>query len=97
VDDGETFVLEPHDPLYDGEIETGGADRITAPMPGKVVAVLATEGQAVRRGDALIVLEAMKMEHTMTAPRDGAIAFLGAAAGDQIAEGAVLVRFAGES
>jgi acetyl/propionyl-CoA carboxylase alpha subunit len=96
VDDGETFVLEPHDPLYDVQTEENVSGSITAPMPGKVVAVHVSAGQKVRRGDALLVLEAMKMEHTMTAPRDGDIETVGASAGDQIAEGAVLVRFVGE-
>ncbi len=97
VYDGETFVLEPHDPLYDAETEENVSGSIAAPMPGKVVAVHVSPGQKVRRGDALVVLEAMKMEHTLTAPRDGDIESVGAAAGDQIAEGALLVRFAGES
>ncbi len=97
VDDGETFVLEPHDPLYDAETEENVSGSIAAPMPGRVVAVHVVPGQKVRRGDALLVLEAMKMEHTLTAPRDGVVEAVGAAAGDQIAEGTVLVRFVGEN
>ena len=54
-------------------------------------------GQAVRRGEPLIVLEAMKMEHTLTAPRDTVIGTVEAATGDQIVEGAVLVRFEGDA
>ena len=52
----------------------------------------ATAGQAVKRGDALVVMEAMKMEHTLTAPRDGVVASVDASAGAQTVEGAVLVR-----
>jgi acetyl-CoA carboxylase biotin carboxylase subunit len=96
VDGGETFVLHPHDPLYDVETEEDVGDSIVAPMPGKVVQVHTQVGQKVRRGDALLVLEAMKMEHTMIAPRDGEIEHLATMVGDQIAEGTILVRFTGE-
>jgi len=65
---------------------------VRAPMPGKVLEVKATAGQAVKRGDALVVMEAMKMEHTLTAPRDGVVASVDASAGAQTVEGAVLVR-----
>ncbi len=69
-----------------------GGDDVRAPMPGKVLDVKAAAGQAVKRGDALVVMEAMKMEHTLTAPRDGVVAEVGAVAGVQTVEGAVLVR-----
>ena len=95
VDEGETFVLHPHDPLYDAEEAEDAGDSMAAPMPGRVVQVHVKSGQQVRRGDALIVLEAMKMEHTLAAPRDGIVEAVTAAAGEQISEGAVLVRFAG--
>jgi acetyl-CoA carboxylase biotin carboxylase subunit len=95
VDEGETFVLHPHDPLYDTETEGDAGDSVVAPMPGRVVQAHVKAGQQVRRGDALMVLEAMKMEHTLSAPRDGTVETVGASVGDQITEGAVLVRFAG--
>jgi acetyl-CoA carboxylase biotin carboxylase subunit len=95
VDEGETFVLHPHDPLYDTEAEEDAGDSVVAPMPGRVVQVHVKAGQEVRRGDALMVLEAMKMEHTLSAPRDGTVENVGASAGDQITEGVILVRFAG--
>ncbi|MEQ8964925.1 MAG: acetyl/propionyl/methylcrotonyl-CoA carboxylase subunit alpha [Azospirillaceae bacterium] len=66
---------------------------LTAPMPGRVVAVLVGEGDSVAKGTALMVLEAMKMEHTVTAPRDGVVARLPFAAGDTVAEGVELVGF----
>ncbi len=94
---GETFVLRVHDPLHDGEAEGEGAERILAPMPGKIIHVHVQAGQSVRRGDPLVVLEAMKMEHTLAAPRDTVIAAVEAALGDQITEGSVLVRFAEEA
>jgi len=73
----------------DGAAEGG---RLTAPMPGKVVAFLAKPGDRVTRGQPLAVLEAMKMEHTITAPRDGQVEELLYAAGDQVGEGGELLR-----
>ena len=69
--------------------ETGG---LTAPMPGKVLAVHVALGQTVRRGQALAVMEAMKMEHTLHAPRDGVVAEVLHSAGEQVPEGAELLR-----
>ena len=68
--------------------------RLTAPMPGKVVSFLARPGDAVKAGQALAVMEAMKMEHTIAAPRDGTVAELLYGVGDQVAEGAELLRLA---
>ena len=95
VDEGETVVLHPHDPLYDAEDEDGATGAVTSPMPGRVVQVYVKPGQPVRRGEALMVLEAMKMEHTLSAPCDGTVESVAAATGDQVGEGVVLVRFAG--
>ena len=75
----------------DGAAEGG---RLTAPMPGKVIAFLAKAGDAVTLGQPLAVMEAMKMEHTITAPRDGTIEALLYAPGDQVAEGGELLRLA---
>jgi 3-methylcrotonyl-CoA carboxylase alpha subunit len=75
----------------DGAAEGG---RLTAPMPGKVIAFLAKPGDAVTLGQPLAVMEAMKMEHTISAPRDGTIAELLYAPGDQVAEGGELLRLA---
>jgi 3-methylcrotonyl-CoA carboxylase alpha subunit len=69
-----------------------GGDAVLAPMPGLVGTVHAVAGAAVRRGEPLVVLEAMKMEHVLVAPRDGRVAEVLVAAGDQVADGAVLVR-----
>jgi 3-methylcrotonyl-CoA carboxylase alpha subunit len=66
--------------------------RLTAPMPGKVISVLVKVGDAVKSGQAVAVMEAMKMEHTLNAPRDGVVEELLYAAGDQVAEGAELLR-----
>ena len=93
TDGGETWNLALHDPF--AELESGGAasDRLVAPMPGKIVRVLATADDRVSRGQPLLVLEAMKMEHTLSAPADAQIARIDVAVGDQVQEGAVVVRF----
>jgi 3-methylcrotonyl-CoA carboxylase alpha subunit len=69
--------------------EEGG--RLTAPMPGKVISVLVRAGQRVAKGQPLLVMEAMKMEHTIAAPVDGEVRLLHYAVGDQVPEGEVLV------
>jgi 3-methylcrotonyl-CoA carboxylase alpha subunit len=66
--------------------------RLTAPMPGKLIAFLAQPGQEVKQGQPLAVMEAMKMEHTITAPRDGLVAELLYAVGDQVSEGEELLK-----
>ena len=63
-------------------------------MPGKVVSFLAQPGDTVTRGQPLAVMEAMKMEHTISAPRDGVVAELLYAVGDQVPEGGELLRMA---
>ncbi len=69
-----------------------GSGRITPPMNGRVVAVLAEAGAQVKRGQGLIVLESMKMEHTLAAPCDGVLAELTCAVGEQVAPGKLLAR-----
>ncbi len=83
------------DPLAQASTAHAGG-RLTALMPGRVVALLVKVGDTVKTGDALAVTEAMKMEHTMTAPRDGVVSELLCAAGDQLPEGAELLRLAEE-
>ena len=70
-----------------GEAAAEGG-RLTAPMPGKVVSFAVKAGDKVSKGQALAVMEAMKMEHTIAAPADGMVAELMYAPGDQVAEGA---------
>ncbi|EJL23708.1 acetyl/propionyl/methylcrotonyl-CoA carboxylase subunit alpha [Novosphingobium sp. AP12] len=69
-----------------------GSGAILAPMPGKVIAVDVAQGQAVTKGQKLLTLEAMKMEHTLTAPFDGVVAELNASAGQQVQVDALLVK-----
>ncbi|MCB1995263.1 MAG: 3-methylcrotonyl-CoA carboxylase, partial [Rhodoferax sp.] len=66
--------------------------RLTAPMPGKVISIAVKAGDAVKQGQAVAVMEAMKMEHTLHAPRDGTVGELLCGVGDQVAEGAELIR-----
>src|SRR5262249_31310833 len=70
IRDGETFEVNEYDPLASAEAEGEVTERIVAPMPGKVTRVLVKEGERVERGQPLVVLEAMKMEHTLVAPGD---------------------------
>ncbi len=72
--------------------EAGGG-RLTSPMPGTVVRVLVEAGQTVRKDEPLVVLEAMKMEHTITAPADGIVEAMPFAVGDRVEEGVELVGF----
>ncbi|MCI2393015.1 acetyl/propionyl/methylcrotonyl-CoA carboxylase subunit alpha [Aliiroseovarius sediminis] len=86
--------LEFHvvDPLDQDAGAGAGAGVVEAPMPGLVKAVFAKAGQEVKQGDRLAVLEAMKMEHSLTAARDGVVAEVLVADGDQVEAGAPLVR-----
>ena len=72
------------------------AGRLTAPMPGKVLSFAVQAGDKVSRGQALAVMEAMKMEHTIAAPADGVVAEILFAPGDQVQEGAELLRLQAE-
>lgn len=85
-------VLQLQDPLaHAGEGHSEGG-RLTAPMPGKLVSFAVKAGDAVTKGQALAVMEAMKMEHTIAAPADGMVQELLYAPGDQVTEGAELIR-----
>jgi 3-methylcrotonyl-CoA carboxylase alpha subunit len=91
--DGASYRLRLLDPLVSGGDEEAGDGRLSAPMPGKVVQVKVAAGAAVSRGDALMVLEAMKMEHTLLAPADGTVTAVHYAQGDQVEEGVDLLEF----
>ena len=86
--------IDTVDPLaHAGDTQAEGG-RLTAPMPGKVVSFAVRAGDAVSRGQPLAVMEAMKMEHTIAAPADGVVQELLYAPGDQVTEGAELLRLA---
>ncbi len=67
-----------------------GGVKINAPMPGKILGVKASVGQAVKRGDVIVILEAMKMENEIVAPQDGTVASINTTVGEQVEAGAVL-------
>lgn len=92
VFDGYGLAFTRIDPLQQAAGAQGDGNLIEAPMPGLVREVFATVGQAVAKGDKLAVLEAMKMEHSLLAARDGVVAEVLAQAGDQVEAGAALVR-----
>ncbi|KIP86210.1 3-methylcrotonyl-CoA carboxylase [Stenotrophomonas maltophilia] len=100
-DAGQVYLFTPqgqqrftvHDPVGESEQATADAGSLLAPMPGRIVATLVEPGSKVSRGTPLVVLEAMKMEHTLAAPADGTVHGYRAKAGEQVGDGAVLVDF----
>jgi 3-methylcrotonyl-CoA carboxylase alpha subunit len=89
--DGAVHGFDLVDPLLPAHAEAAGGGRVMAPIPGRVASVLVAAGQDVTRGQALVVMEAMKMEITLSAPADGKIAEVRCAAGDMVDEGRELV------
>ncbi len=100
--DGGLVTFDCGEAFFVSERFDGGAghalssNTILSPMPGKIIAVDVSLGQSVVKGQKLVTLEAMKMEHSLTAPFDGIIAELNAATGGQVSEGMVLVRMEAE-
>ncbi|WP_375381933.1 acetyl/propionyl/methylcrotonyl-CoA carboxylase subunit alpha [uncultured Sphingomonas sp.] len=90
-DDAQNFLFKPerHDGIATGTAADGA---ILSPMPGRVIAVEVAAGDAVAKGQRLVVLEAMKMEHELIAPFDGTVAAVNASVGGQVTEGTLLVR-----
>ena len=90
--DNGTVLLEEvrEEPVRPGDEHSGDAE-LTSPMPGAVVAVSVTDGQAVEAGATVVSVEAMKMEHALRSPVAGTVELL-AAVGDQVARGQVLAR-----
>lgn len=89
--DGDAWAVHPYDPVADRtSAGTAHHGALTAPMPGTVTVVKATLGEQVKRGQPLLVLEAMKMEHVITAPHDGTVSELRATAGGTVAMDEVL-------
>jgi len=90
---GATWQLRLPDPAAHAEDSGDASGRLLAPLPGAVTQVLVEPGQAVSRGDVLVVLEAMKTVFRLTATADGTVATVACAAGDQVQEGQLLVAF----
>ena len=97
LSEGRSWRLELDDPIARAGQQEGGSGRLTAPMPGLVVAVLVEAGQRVERDQPLMLLEAMKMEHTIRAPAAGRIAQVNFAVGQQVTDGAELLNLEIES
>jgi 3-methylcrotonyl-CoA carboxylase alpha subunit len=93
--DGMNRRLRLVDPLDVTQYETAGAaeDKVRSPLPGKIIDLRVKAGDKVSKGQPLLVLEAMKMEHTLAAPADGTVKSVRYAVGEQVAEGAELVEF----
>jgi 3-methylcrotonyl-CoA carboxylase alpha subunit len=91
---GRNHMLRVIDRLAPPRVETAAGSRVTAPIPARVSRVLVEAGAVVTRGMPLVVLEAMKMELTLAAPRDGTVAALRHGPGDMVEEGTELVTFA---
>ena len=88
---GSTYIVTDWHERGAGHAHAHDGD-ILSPMPGKIIAVEVAQGQAVIKGQKLLTLEAMKMEHTLTAPFDGTVAELSAVAGAQVQVEALLAR-----
>jgi 3-methylcrotonyl-CoA carboxylase alpha subunit len=87
------YELELVDPFHYEPADAMPDARLTALMPGRVVKVMARAGCAVKKGEALMILEAMKMEHTIVSPRDGVVAHVAFAENALVPADAVLLAF----
>jgi len=94
---GEAWTFGPCRADHGAGAGAAGDGAILAPMPGRVLAVAVAEGDAVTKGQRLVVLEAMKMEQALLAPFDGTVAELRAQEGGQVSEGSLLVRIEGRA
>ena len=91
--DGVCFVFAAIDPLFHAGSGGGAEGGLTAPMPGKVIALIAPVGTRIEKGAPLLILEAMKMEHTIAAPVAGVVKAFRFNVGEQVSDGAELVEF----
>lgn len=80
----------PSAPVKAASAGSEGGLKVAAPMPGKILGLKVNPGQAVKRGDVLVLLEAMKMENEIVAPSDGTVASVNVAIGDSVEAGATL-------
>ena len=92
VSSGSQYRLERIVAVDQAAHQSGGGGNLNAPMPGKIVQVAVSVGDPVVRGQTLVVLEAMKMEHAITAPSDGVVTDIFHTEGEQVAEGVELMR-----
>jgi 3-methylcrotonyl-CoA carboxylase alpha subunit len=94
---GKHHTLQLYDPLLQVLELEAHAGELAAPMPGKIVAILVKAGEQVEKGATLLILEAMKMEHTIKAPARGRVGRIRYRVGEQVAEGAELIEFEAET
>ncbi len=92
ITDGKQVEVQRIEQDFGNLQDEGGAGAITAPMPGKIIQLNVGSGQSVHKGEALMVMEAMKMEHTLSAGSDGTIGDIYFEVGDQVDEGALLIQ-----
>ena len=83
----ETVVETPKAPVATG---SAGLVKVTAPMPGKILSAKVSAGQEVKKGDVIVILEAMKMENEIVAPQDGTVATVNVTAGQSVESGVIL-------
>ena len=89
----ESYDVQVADPLAGEAGNAAGGGGLSAPMPGVITQLLVDEGDKVEAGQALLIMEAMKMEHTISAPADGIVSGFRFASGDQVGDGDLLVDF----
>jgi 3-methylcrotonyl-CoA carboxylase alpha subunit len=89
---GQQFEVRAVDPLVESSGSAAMEGGLTAPMNGSIVRILVSPGQQVQAGDALIVVEAMKMEHTLRAATAGTVTSIFCGEGELVAEGVVLAE-----
>ena len=90
VEEGAAGVAPKAAPAAAPAAGAQGGVKVNAPMPGKILAVKASVGQAVKEGDVLLILEAMKMENEVVAPQDGTVASINVSEGSSVESGDVL-------
>jgi 3-methylcrotonyl-CoA carboxylase alpha subunit len=94
---GEHLTLQLHDPLLQELEAEARPGELAAPMPGKIIAVLVERGDRVEKDEPLLILEAMKMEHTIRAPARGRVARILCRVGEQVGVGADLIELEAET
>ena len=93
---GQTFILLRPDAMVDEEASAGGDGRILAPMPGRILDVFVKAGQKVARGDALLTMEAMKMEQKLVSPVDANVSAVHVGKDAQVRDGQLLIELEAE-
>ncbi len=85
-----TAAPAPEAPAASATVGSAGSVKVAAPMPGKIISTKAGIGQSVKKGEVILILEAMKMENEIVAPQDGTVASIDVSAGDTVEAGTVL-------